>query len=121
MPALDGLLFNDRSAFIGDATREWLRDAPQQPAASSDDAEQVWECYQASGLDAALAWLEQLPPGGPRNHFYREYLTAQLLEASGMVALARQHYHTLNQAARHIALADWEPDLLQQLEDRVRK
>lgn len=121
LPALDGLLFNDRSAFIGDATREWLRDAPQQPAASSDDAEQVWECYQASGLDAALAWLEQLPPGGPRTHFYREYLTAQLLEASGMVALARQHYHTLNQAVRHIALADWEPDLLQQLEDRVRK
>ncbi|TKU87531.1 type VI secretion system protein TssA [Citrobacter sp. TBCS-14] len=124
LPALGTLLFNDRSPFISDATRQWLSDEPQMSAVSvvaADDAtQQVWQCYQEQGLEVALALLEQLPEGGPRTHFYREYLTAQLLEASGMVTISRQHYHTLYQFARHMTLADWEPELLQQLEDRAR-
>jgi type VI secretion system protein VasJ len=124
LPALDALLFNDRSPFIGNATRQWLSDESQASvasvAAADDTTQQVWQCHQEQGLEAALAWLEQLPAGGPRIHFYREYLTAQLLDASGMATTARQHYHTLYQAARHYTLADWEPELLQQLENRSR-
>ncbi|MGX5868415.1 type VI secretion system protein TssA [Enterobacter cloacae] len=125
LPALDGLQFNDRSPFISDATRQWLSDEPQPsavPAVAVDDvAQQVWQCHQAQGLEAALTLLEQQPDSTPRTHFYQEYLTAQLLDASGMATIARQHYHTLYQAARHITLADWEPELLQQLEDRARR
>lgn len=124
LPALAVLLFNDRSPFISDAARQWLSNEPQMSAASvaaADDAtQQVWQCHQEQGLEAALTLLEQQPDDTPRTHFYREYLTAQLLDASGMATIARQHYHTLYQAARHMTLTDWEPELLQQLEDRSR-
>lgn len=125
LPQLDVLCFNDRSPFISESTRQWLADDPQQSAASvavtDDIAHQVWLCHEEQGLDAALTMIEQQPDGGRRTHFYREYLTAQLLDASGMTTIARQHYHTLYQAARHMTLADWEPELLQQLEDRARR
>jgi type VI secretion system protein VasJ len=124
LPQLDALRFNDRSPFISDDTRRWLADEPQTPAASvvvtDDITQQVWLCHEERGLDAALMMVEQQPDGGPRTRFYRQYLTAQLLEASGMATIARQHYHTLYQAARQMTLADWEPELLQQLEDRAR-
>lgn len=125
LPQLDTLRFNDRSPFISDDTRQWLVDEPQTSAMSvvvmDDIAQQVWLCHEERGLDAALTMIEQQPDGAPRTHFYWEYLTAQLLEASGMATIARQHYHTLYQAARHVTLADWEPELLQQLEDRARR
>lgn len=122
LPALDTLLFSDRSPFISDAARLWLGDEPRTSAMSTanDATQQVWQCHQEQGLEAAFTLLEQQPDGTPRTHFYREYLTAQLLDASGMATIARQHYHTLHQAARHMTLADWEPELLQQLEDRSR-
>ncbi|WP_368543501.1 type VI secretion system protein TssA [Enterobacter soli] len=120
LPGLVELLFTDRTPFASETTRQWLSDEPAA-AAASDVAQQVWQRHQEQGLEATLAWLEQQPEGNPRARFYREYLTAQLLDASGMAALARQHYHTLYQSARHVALAEWEPELLQQLEDRVRK
>lgn len=125
LPALDVLLFNDRSPFISDVARQWLIDEPQMPAvsvaAADDAAKQVWQSHQEQGLEAALALLEQQPDGTPRTHFYREYLTAQLLDASGMTTIARQHFHTLHQVAQRMTLADWEPELLQQLENRSRE
>lgn len=124
LPSLDTLLFNDRSPFISDVTRQWLGEAYRTsavPVVAADDAAQIWQCHQEQGLEAALVLLEQQPDGTPRTHFYREYLMAQLLDASGMATIARQHYHTLFQSARHMTLADWEPELLQQLEDRARR
>jgi type VI secretion system protein VasJ len=121
LPSLDLLLFNDRSPFISDATRKWLTDSPQHAAGVDDMALQARQRYEDEGLEAALAWLEQQPDTGPREQFYREYLTAQWFEVSGMTTLARQHYRTLYQAARHVTLTDWEPELLQQLEDLLRR
>lgn len=121
LPSLAPLLFNDRSPFISDATRQWLTDAPQHAAGADDITLQARQRYEDEGLEAALAWLEQQPGTGPRELFYREYLTAQWFEASGMTTLARQHYRTLYQTARHVTLTDWEPELLQQLKDLLRR
>lgn len=123
LPALASLLFNDRSPFISDATRQWLADEPQKPAAvavaTDDMTQQVWQCWQEQGLEAALALAEKQPGNTPREQFYRQYLTAQLQEAAGMTQLAQYHYRMLFKAGLHTMLSDWEPALLEQLETKL--
>lgn len=123
LPALASLLFNDRSPFISDATRQWLADESQKPVAvavATDDlTQQVWQYWQEQGLQAALALLETHPGDTPRARFYRQFLTAQLLETSGMMQLAQYHYRMLFKAGLHTMLSDWEPVLLEQLEMKL--
>ncbi|ECE6307523.1 type VI secretion system protein TssA [Salmonella enterica subsp. enterica] len=123
LPALTSLLFNDRSPFISDATRQWLADEPQKPVAvavaTDDMTQQVWQCWQEQGLEAALVLAERLPGDTPRAQFYRQYLTAQLQEAAGMTQLAQYHYRMLFKAGLHTMLSDWEPALLEQLETKL--
>lgn len=123
LPHLDTLRFNDRSPFINEATRQWLADEPQKPAAATvvtdDMTQQVWQYYQEQGLQAALVLLETQPGDTPRARFYCQYLTAQLLEASGMAKIARHHYRMLLKTGLHTMLSDWEPALLEQLEAKL--
>ncbi|MGZ0749314.1 type VI secretion system protein TssA [Kluyvera sichuanensis] len=123
LPSLAPLLFNDRSPFISDATRQWLADEPQKSVtvavATDDMTQKVWQCWQEQGLEAALALAERQPGNAPRAQYYRQYLTAQLLEASGMTQLARHHYQMLLNAGLHMMLSDWEPALLEQLETKL--
>ncbi|MDE9612456.1 type VI secretion system protein TssA [Citrobacter portucalensis] len=123
LPALASLLFNDRSPFISAATRQWLADEPQKPAAvvvATDDlTQQVWQCWQEQGLEGALVLAEKQPGNTPRSQFYRQYLTAQLLEVSGMTQLAQYHYQMLFKVGLNTMLSDWEPALLEQLETKL--
>ena len=123
LPSLAALRFNDRSPFISDATRQWLADEPAKTAGSVMDedelTQQVWQSYREQGLEAALALAEQQPQHNQRARFYSQYLTAQLLEASGMAQLAQQHYRMLFKTGLHTMLSDWEPSLLEQLEDKL--
>ncbi|WP_341483813.1 type VI secretion system domain-containing protein [Citrobacter freundii] len=108
---------------MSDATRQWLADEPAKTAGSVMDedelTQQVWQSYREQGLEAALALAEQQPQHNQRARFYSQYLTAQLLEASGMAQLAQQHYRMLFKTGLHTMLSDWEPSLLEQLEDKL--
>ena len=123
LPHLDALRFNDRSLFIGDETKQWL--AQEKPGAvgiestQDDTTQQIWNCYQDHGLEPALALLERQSVNTPRAHFYRQYLTAQLLEAAGMKQLAQHHYRTLLKTGLCTVLSDWEPALLEQLKGKL--
>ncbi len=123
LPQLTALRFNDRTPFISDATRQWLADEPAKdagPVMDEDEfTQQVWQRYREQGLEAALALTEQQPQHSPRTRFYNQFLTAQLLEASGMAQLAQQHYRMLFKAGLHTMLSDWEPSLLEQLEEKL--
>lgn len=123
LPQLDALRFNDRSPFINEATRRWLAGEPQKPAvaavATDDMTQRVWQYYQEQGLQAALTLLETHPGDTPRARFYRQFLTAQLLDASGMTQIAWHHYQMLFKAGLHTMLSDWEPALLEQLETKL--
>ena len=59
-----------------------------------------------------------LPAGDPRDQFYRQYLGAQLLEEAGMVQLAQQQYQLLFRLGLQMMLTDWEPSLLEALEQK---
>ncbi|EGX8054486.1 type VI secretion system protein TssA [Salmonella enterica] len=123
LPPLAALSFNDRTPFISDATRQWLADTPVKAAGCVTDrdelTQQVWQSYREQGLEAALALAEQQPQHNQRARFYSQYLTAQLLEASGMAQLAQQHYRMLFKTGLHTMLSDWEPSLLEQLEEKL--
>ncbi len=123
LPVLQNLSFSDTSPFISDATLNWLH--PPATAAVSRGATQeqdaIWHCFQQHGLEAALNAAEhyQQHLTEPRDQFYGQLLTAQLLEQAGMSALAQQHYRQLLRAGQHLSLADWEPGLLAALAEKA--
>ncbi|MRE77610.1 type VI secretion system protein TssA, partial [Escherichia coli] len=74
-------------------------------------------CWVRS-LEAALRYLDMLPEGDPRDQFHRQYLAAQLTEEAGLVQLAQQQYRMLFRMGLQMMVADWEPSLLEQLEQK---
>ncbi|MGS0628961.1 MULTISPECIES: type VI secretion system protein TssA [Photorhabdus] len=123
LPILQTLYFSDMSPFISAATLNWLH--PPATAAgnggSTQDQEAIWQCFQQHGLEAALNAAEQHQQQltEPRDQFYGQLLTAQLLEKAGMTALAQQHYRHLLQAGQHMLLTHWEPGLLAGLAEKA--
>lgn len=123
LPQLNGLLFNDRTPFIAEPTKQWLASASAgssaAPAAQTgEELQAVRACFDEHGLEAALRHLENLPEGDPRDQFYRQYLGAQLLEEAGMVQLAQQQYRLLFTMGLQMTLPNWEPSLLNALEQK---
>ena len=127
IPVLRHLQFTDLTPFLGEQTHSWLDEDPTSKAVSGvsaahdDETNSVWQCFSEQGLSPALQRLDALSQQspGPRQQFYRQYLSAQLLEKAGMATSAHQQYKTLYQHARQITLPDWEPALLEQLEEKI--
>ncbi|EBZ5771651.1 type VI secretion system protein TssA [Salmonella enterica subsp. enterica serovar Redlands] len=123
LPQLSSLLFNDHSPFISSQTKQWLTSASSssQPASAQQSGEE-WQtaraCFTEQGLEAALRYLDSLPEGDPRDQFYRQYSGAQLMEEAGLITLAQQQYRMLFRSGLRMALADWEPSLLEQIEQK---
>ncbi|NHB89818.1 type VI secretion system protein TssA [Photorhabdus tasmaniensis] len=123
LPVLQTLCFSDRSPFISPSTLNWLQ--PPATAAvhsgATPDHDAIWHCFRQHGLEAALNAAEQhqQPLTEPRDQFYGQLLTAQLLEQAGMTALAQQHYRHLLQAGQHLLLTHWEPGLLAVLAEKA--
>lgn len=124
LPQLGELSFNDRTPFLSDAAREWLSGSSEAAAVPSAqtgiDKETIWQRWQQQGLEAALAAIDETAQKqGPRGRFYCQLLGARLLQEAGLTALAQQSYRHLSLVARGITLADWEPDLIMQLEQQL--
>lgn len=122
LPQLTTLLFNDRTPFISEQTARWLAEMPKDQAVATMQSEATLQaaraCFHEQGLEAALRHLDALPSGEPRDRFWRQYLAAQFMEESGMVQFARQQYRMLFSTGQQMGLADWEPSLLEQLEQK---
>lgn len=125
LPQLATLLFNDRTPFMSEQTKQWLATSPGSQAApmvrTDEHTEAVRQIFIEKGLEAALRYMEKLPEGEPRDRFHRQYLGAQLMEEAGMEQLAQQQYLMLFKAGLRMTLADWEPSLLDQLKKNSRQ
>ncbi|ECD9611688.1 type VI secretion system protein TssA [Salmonella enterica subsp. salamae] len=123
LPQLSSMLFSDHSPFISEQTLRWLKQGEgvqfTRQLNQPDSSPEVWQRFHEQGLEAALQYLEDLPAGEPRDHFLRQYLGARLMEKAGMVQLAQQHYRILFKAGLRTTLSDWEPALLEQLEEKL--
>ncbi|WP_445335520.1 type VI secretion system protein TssA [Citrobacter koseri] len=123
IPALNTLLFSDRTPFLSVSTKRWL--VPDKTTFSNgtmdlnDETRLSRQHLHEQGLEATLRYLNELPEGEPRDRFYRQYVAAQMMEEAGMVQLAKQHYRTLLKTGSHMSLSDWEPALLACLEEKL--
>lgn len=117
-----GLLFNDHTPFISEQTKQWLAASPDAKVAPvaqiGEESKAARACFAERGLEAALRYLDMLPEGDPRDQFHRQYLAAQLTEEAGLVQLAQQQYRMLFRMGLQMMVADWEPSLLEQLEQK---
>lgn len=122
LPQLTGLLFNDRTPFISEQTKQWLSASPDGKVApvaqAGEESQAARACFAEQGLEAALRYLDMLPEGDPRDQFHRQYLAAQLTEEAGLVQLAQQQYRMLLMMGGQTMVSDWEPSLLSQLEQK---
>ncbi|EOT8833113.1 type VI secretion system protein TssA [Escherichia fergusonii] len=122
LPQLTGLLFNDRTPFISEQTKQWLSASPDGKVApvaqTGEESQAARACFAEQGLEAALRYLDMLPEGDPRDQFHRQYLAAQLTEEAGLVQLAQQQYRMLLMMGGQTMVSDWEPSLLAQLEQK---
>lgn len=123
LPQLSTLLFNDHTPFISSQTKQWMTASPSsaQPVLAQQSGEE-WQnalaCFTEQGLEAALRYLDTLPEGSPRDQFYRQYFGAQLMDDAGMAKMAQQQFRMLFNTGLRIVLAEWEPSLLEQLEQK---
>lgn len=123
LPQLAALLFNDRTPFIAEPTKQWLAspfagNSAAPAVQAGEELQAARACFDEQGLEAALRHLENLPAGDPRDQFYRQYLGAQLLEEAGMAQLAQQQYRLLCTMGLQMTLPNWEPSLLNALEQK---
>ena len=122
LPQLTGLLFNDHTPFISEQTKQWLAASPDAKVAPvaqiGEESKAARACFAEQGLEAALRYLDMLPEGDPRDQFHRQYLAAQLTEEAGLIQLAQQQYRMLFRMGLQMMVADWEPSLLEQLEQK---
>ncbi|CNH73978.1 type VI secretion system protein TssA [Yersinia pekkanenii] len=123
IPALKTLFFTNMTPFISAESTVWLQqNSGHQRGSSTLEQDEIWQCYQQQGLEAALQMLDRQPQQSePRDRFYHQLLSAQLFEKAGLTALAQQHYHNLLQVGQQLQLSEWEPALIALLTEKQRQ
>lgn len=123
MPALTSLYFTDMTPFLSPESANWLQqDTGATGGGTTLEQDEIWQCYQQQGLEAALQMIDRQPQQSePRDRFYHQLLSAQLLEKAGLTALAQQQYYSLLQVGQQLQLSEWEPTLIALLTDKQRQ
>ncbi len=144
LPGIERLAFDDGTAFADDTTLEWIarhavvRDieagealAPLPVSADSDDSSagdwpeieaQAHDMSAREGVEAAFAWLDALPGMKTARHRYlRRLVMARLAEHAGKGEIARALLDELDQSARTLPLARWEPALVFEVKQQLMR
>lgn len=124
LPQLAELTFNDGTPFLSPDAQEWLWSAstPSQSGGSASPWEQAYDTARELGAQKGLAPAMQLLEEGLgearelREQFYWRLASARLLKDAGLVGLATRQIQDLQQQVGGLAIEDWEPALLKQLE-----
>ncbi len=125
LPSLADLTFNDGTAFLSETAAEWLWSAPPGAKAGGGSAspwEQAYdkarELISQKGLAAAMQLMDDglADTREPRSRFYWRLANTRLLRDAGLKTLATQHIQDLRAQIQDVALDDWEPALIKQLE-----
>ncbi|MFO8140642.1 MAG: type VI secretion system protein TssA [Marinobacter sp.] len=125
LPQLAQLTFNNNTPFLSDDATDWMHTTPASGKGTGGGAS-PWEQALDSALELARqtklpAALELLEKGladarEPRERLYWRLATARLMKATGLKAMAAQQIQDLHAQVRGLALEDWEPGLIKQLE-----
>lgn len=124
LPQLPDLTFNDGTPFLSDEAADWLWTSPtaEGPGVGANAWEQAYgrarERLSSGGLADGLQLLEEglAQAREPRDQLYWRLASARLMKEAGLKSLAAQLIQDLQKQVRGLALEDWEPALIRQLE-----
>ncbi len=129
LPQLKEYSFKGGTPFVSERTLKWLHEqsspTQQEPVAQAgswgDTRNEVMNLAQESGLPAAMEMVNNglSQSSEPRDTFYWRLLSADIMQANQLEAIAKQQYQTLYSQAKSVSVTDWEPSLLEQLETLV--
>ena len=127
LPVLLDLTFKGGEPFVSDSVKEWL--LSQQHCASQsqmaggwhEQREEAFTLAREGGIAVALSMLNDgmVRAHEPRDKFYWRLLSAELLNANNLDAMAKEQYQTLHSQVTKMSVTDWEPSLVEQLEQHT--
>ena len=121
---LPELTFNDGTPFLSRDAEEWLWSAPTSGGSAGGASpweqayDQARDLMAQKGLAAGMQLLEDglADAREPRDRLYWRLASARLMKDAGLKSLATQHLQDLQSQVHGLALEDWEPTLIRQLE-----
>jgi len=125
LPKLTELAFNDGTPFLGGEAADWLWAAPAGNGGKGASAnpwelafDQARELVSKNALPAAMQLMDEglAEAREPRDRFYWRLTNAQVLKEAGLGALATQQIADLHSQVQELALNEWEPALIRQLD-----
>lgn len=139
LSGLEALAFSDGTPFADEVTLNWIQqsvldtvgswsnDTPAAPATADNDdilslEPEAVVLADSEGPDAALGWL-QTRPGmtTDRQKWLLRLLMGRIAEQYGKNELAVHLFAELGERAGEVTLADWEPELLFEVQARHLK
>ncbi|HIF9443891.1 TPA: type VI secretion system protein TssA [Photobacterium damselae] len=129
LPQLATLSFKGKIPFISEPALQWIKDSNTLPNNHKVASVGSWhgkrsealELAQEGGLSVALAMLNDglSQSSEPRDAFYWRLLSADIMKSQHLEAMATEQYQTLYHQAKEMSVTDWEPSLLEQLEQHI--
>ncbi|MFM2484442.1 type VI secretion system protein TssA [Celerinatantimonas yamalensis] len=125
LPGLLDLKFKGLVPFASEQTQQWLKGSLasgtdlQQGVGNWDEKRQeAMLLAQEGGLSVALAMLNDglAQASEPRDQVYWRLLSADLMQANQLQAMAEQHYRSLLNQVSQMSVGQWEPSLIKHLE-----
>lgn len=100
--------------FLSSESAAWLQqDANHQGRSRTIEQDEIWQCYQQQGLEAALQMINRQPQQSePQDRFTINCSVHSCSKKAGLTALAQQHYHSLLLVGQQLQLSEWEPALI---------
>ncbi|WP_028022096.1 type VI secretion system protein TssA [Enterovibrio calviensis] len=125
LPLVAELKFKGGAPFVNDETRRWLDEGETSSTGSSGTSDwdakrkEAFTLADEGGLSVALAMLNDglSDSTEPRDQFYWRMLSADVMRRHQLSAMAEQQYQILLEQTTRTSLVDWEPLLIQRLEN----
>ncbi len=129
LPALNVHYFKGLVPFISDTTLKWLDNSAGNINAAEVSQMGSWNEMRNEAL--ALAQEEGIAPSlkmlneglsqatEPRDAFYWRLLSADVMKANSLPAMASEQYQTLYHQVNAMQVTEWEPALIKQIKNNI--
>lgn len=125
LPSLLNMSFQGSVAFASQETQRWLNDVKNCNSLGimsglwDETLKKAFVLAEDGGVSVALAMLNDglKEAKEPRDQFYWRMLSADVMHNYKLGALASAQYTTLKIQAQSLSVTDWEPSLIQRLEN----
>ncbi|SKC31331.1 hypothetical protein CZ809_00809 [Photobacterium piscicola] len=129
LPALKAYSFKGGVPFISELTLKWLDSSVgnfniaevNQVGCWNDKRNEALVLAQEEGIAPSLQMLNEglSQATEPRDAFYWRLLSADVMKANSLTAMAAEQYQTLHHQVNAMSVTEWEPALIKQIENNI--